>query len=61
VALLTSVGLYWAGPADPVHFQLTPLKSQAKKKKGTVSKILDVASWAPGPVGIGADILKFLF
>jgi hypothetical protein len=29
VDILASVGLYWAGPADPIHFQLKPLQRQA--------------------------------
>ena len=64
VSLLTQVGLFWAGPSDPVHFQTKPLYVEAtpkKQKKGLVTKILDVTSWAPGPVGIASDVLKFLF
>jgi len=61
VSLLTSAGLSWAGQADPVHFQLSGLKSQAKPKKqeSTLGKILDYTSWIPGPVGwfsLGLDI-----
>lgn len=42
VSLLTSAGLSWGGPSDPVHFSLSGLKSQATKKFSfTESK----ASW----------------
>jgi len=60
-ALLASVGLNWAGPSDPVHFTLAPLKSQAKKKKNPIKSVLGVASWVPGPVGVVSDVLGFLF
>lgn len=35
VALLTDVGLFWAGPTDPVHFSMVvaPKASQAQKKE----------------------------
>jgi len=35
VSLLTSAGLSWAGPDDPVHFSLKGLQSQATKKSAT--------------------------
>jgi len=64
VALLTSAGLSWLGPADPVHFYLAAGKSQAKAKKpkkqeSTFGKILDYTSWIPGPAGwisMGLDV-----
>jgi len=61
VALLTSAGLSWGGEGDPVHFQLSGLKTQAKPKKAEsgLGKILDYTSWIPGPVGwfsLGLDI-----
>lgn len=72
VALLTSIGLVWAGPEDPIHFQMptgsrrtgvqTPAKVvPAKKKKSLAKKVLGAASWVPGPVGWGASILDFIF
>lgn len=64
VALLTSAGLNWAGPSDPVHFTFGTLPSQAKAKstkKSIFKKALGAASWVPGPVGIGATVLDFLF
>ena len=72
VALLTSIGLVWAGPEDPIHFQMTsgslrtnkvaPVKVvPAKKKKSLAKKVLGAASWIPGPVGWGASILDFIF
>lgn len=67
VSLLTAAGLSWLGPADPVHFSLTGLKTQTSAKKATpkssarkkADKILDWTSWVPGPVGwvsMGLDI-----
>lgn len=64
VALLTSAGLSWAGQGDPVHFQLTSLKSvpsakKPKKQESTLGKVLDWTAWIPGPVGwvsMGLDI-----
>lgn len=47
VRLLASVGLSWAGPADPVHFSLAPRKSQARAISAAS------ASWTSGP---GASI-----
>lgn len=72
VQLLTSIGLIWAGPEDPIHFQMptgsrrtgvqAPAKVvPAKKKKSLAKKVLGVASWVPGPVGWGASILDFIF
>lgn len=70
--LLTSVGLVWAGPADPIHFEMPSgsLRTQkvgaakvvqAPKKKSLAKKVLGVASWVPGPVGIASTILDFIF
>lgn len=74
--LLTSVGLVWAGPADPIHFEMpgkiatgsrqsakqAPVQLlQAPKKKSLAKKVLGVASWVPGPVGIASTILDFIF
>jgi len=77
VNLLTSVGLVWAGPADPIHFEMpskiatgsrqsakvapAQVVTQPKKKKSVAKKILSAASYVPGPVGWGASILDFLF
>lgn len=55
--ILAKVGLKWAGKRDPVHYQLASLKSPAKpykKKKSIFKKVLSVASWIPGPVGLAA-------
>lgn len=77
VSLLTSIGLVWAGPQDPIHFEM-PAKIASgsrrtqkvapaqvvvapKKKKSTAKKILSAASWVPGPVGWGASILDLIF
>lgn len=70
--LLTSAGLVWAGPADPIHFEMPPgsLKSSkvvptkgvvAPKKKSLVKSVLGVTSWIPGPVGIASTVLDFIF
>lgn len=72
VGLLTSVGLKWAGPQDPIHFEIAvggPRTAdrptiQAKplpKKKSFAKKALGAASWVPGPVGWGATILDLIF
>lgn len=72
VGLLTSVGLVWAGPDDPIHFQidvggprrgdLPQVRPKSLPKKKTVAKkILGAASWVPGPVGWGATILDLIF
>ena len=72
VQLMTSVGLQWAGPDDPIHFQIGTgsLRTQkvapvqvvkAPKKKSLAKKVLGVASWVPGPVGIASSILDFIF
>jgi hypothetical protein len=76
VGLLTGVGLLWAGPEDPIHFELPPKIATGSrqsqklspaptptkaKKKSLGKKILGAASWVPGPVGIGATILDFIF
>lgn len=76
VGLLTGVGLIWAGPADPIHFEL-PAKiasgsrrsskvaqvqvTPAPKKKSLAKKVLGAASWVPGPIGIASTILDFIF
>jgi len=70
--LLTSVGLIWAGPADPIHFEMPMGGSRTqkvaqvqvptpKKKKSLAKQVLGVASWVPGPVGIASTILDFIF
>lgn len=48
--LLTSAGLFWAGPSDPVHFQLNPLKS----KQSAFSE------WAEGPGSLIPPVLTNL-
>jgi hypothetical protein len=70
--LMTSVGLVWAGPSDPIHFEM-PAKSSrtgkvttvsptpAKKKKSLAKSVLGVTSWIPGPVGIASTVLDFIF
>lgn len=71
VGLLTSVGLVWFGPEDPIHFSLplggprtqkvAPVQvAPAKKKKSALKRVLGVTSWIPGPVGwvsMGADLI----
>lgn len=62
-SILAQVGLKWAGKADPVHFELASLKSPTKpykKKKSIFKKILGVASWIPGPVGLAATAAGFV-
>ena len=72
VNLLTSVGLIWAGPRDPIHFEMPVGGSRtrkvapaqvvvAPKKKKLAKSILGVTSWIPGPVGIASTILDFIF
>lgn len=76
VGLLTGVGLRWAGPADPIHFEMTGKIASGsrqtqkvaavqvqpkKKKKGIVKQVLGAASWVPGPIGIASTILDFIF
>jgi len=67
VALLGQAGLQWAGPKDPIHFQLPGkiatgrrLVQKVKKGKGGVrafvDKVLDYTSWIPGPIGWGSMI-----
>lgn len=59
--LLTYAGLYWAGPADPVHFQLSPLKSKQGAflawEEGPASKIPSVLTKVP-VVGLGFSVVK---
>jgi len=54
VSLLTSAGLSWAGPSDPVHFTLSgaPARSYAKKGAGQ--------SWAEGPGSSIPSALTYL-
>ena len=72
VNLLTSVGLIWAGPRDPIHFEMPVGSSRtqkvapakvvvAPKKKKLAKSILGVTSWIPGPVGVASTILDFIF
>lgn len=72
VNLLTSVGLVWAGPSDPIHFEMPAgARRSAKvprvqvqtraKKKSLGKKVLGAASWVPGPVGWAASVLDFIF
>lgn len=43
VSLLTSVGLLWAGEADPVHFHLGgPLIAPQAQKPSTLETVIDV-------------------
>lgn len=69
---LTSVGLGWQGPDDPIHFYIAPGASRtsvqaaakatpAPKKKSLAKKVLGAASWVPGPVGLAATVLDFIF
>ena len=71
VNMLSSVGLLWAGPGDPIHFQMpsktavggptTQKVTAAKAKpKSALKKVLGVASWVPGTVGWGSMLLDFL-
>lgn len=66
VSLLTSVGLYWAGPDDSVHFSLINHSGQTRAISGTstvqkvrsaADRVLDYTSWIPGPIGWGSMIL----
>lgn len=62
-SILAQVGMKWAGKADPVHFELASLKSPAKpykKKKSIFKKVLSVASFIPGPVGLAATAAGFV-
>lgn len=72
VTLLSEVGLVWAGPADPIHFEMpvggsrsskvAPVNTTpAPKKKSLLKSVLGVASWVPGPVGIASTVLDFIF
>lgn len=66
VSLLTSAGLSWLGPADPVHFSLKAGKSlptakspKKQKKETALGKFLDYTAWIPGPAGwisMGLDV-----
>lgn len=61
VALLKSAGLSWAGKTDPVHFQLKGLRGpEMPKKKSIFKKILSVASFIPGPIGLAATGAGFI-
>jgi len=62
VNMLTQAGLQWAGPKDPIHFQLpgkiasrTRVVRKVQRVKGGarafVDKVLDYTSWIPGPIG----------
>jgi hypothetical protein len=70
--LLTQVGLEWAGPSDDIHFQLPAKSSRTgkvapvqppppKKKKSLAKSVLGAASWIPGPIGLGATFLDWIF
>lgn len=55
--ILAQVGFKWAGKKDPVHFELASLKSPTKpykKKKSIFKRVLSVASFIPGPIGLAA-------
>jgi hypothetical protein len=71
VPLLTSSGLYWGGPADPIHFSLVPGEAAISSRtnelpaaKETFAQsfynssktILGLASWIPSPIGLVATI-----
>ena len=48
VALLTEVGLFWAGESDPVHFSLVSRRGEATAKSGaTASWTSEVSSSIP--------------
>jgi hypothetical protein len=38
VGLLTSIGLYWAGYEDPVHFQIVPFSAVGGPRTGDLSE-----------------------
>lgn len=52
VALLTSVGLSWAGPADPVHFSMIARPRPAQSDSGQIYKSYreEVGSKIPAPL-----------
>lgn len=71
VALLTSVGLTWAGPSDPVHFTMVARPKAAQSEIGQAyssyreevgSKVPTALTWIPGLgsiLGAVADPEKF--
>jgi len=60
VDFMTALGFTWAGKADPVHFSLFRVleTGKTKKKKTVLGKVLSVASWVPGPIGLAASGAK---
>jgi hypothetical protein len=38
IGLLTSVGLYWAGPDDPIHFQIVPFLGSSGPRTNDLSE-----------------------
>jgi len=54
VSLLTSVGLSWAGPSDPVHFSLSGAPARSYAKKGANQ------AWSEGPGASIPSVLTYL-
>jgi len=57
---MQALGFTWAGKADPVHYSLYRIleTGKTKPKKTIVGKVLSVASWIPGPIGLAASGAK---
>lgn len=62
IEFMTALGFTWAGKTDPVHFSLFRVLESGKQKpkKTIVGKVLGVASWIPGPIGLAASGAKLL-
>lgn len=59
---MNALGFTWAGKADPVHYSLFRIleTGKTKPKKTIVGKVLSVASWIPGPIGLAATGAKLV-
>lgn len=62
VALLTEVGLTWAGPSDPVHFTMIgpQIASQSQFQIPTTLKRAAEISFIPAPLQIPVQIARFI-
>ena len=58
VSLLTEVGLFWAGPSDPVHFSLVSHQAQATREKVSLSQA--TAAGQSYEEAVGSTIPGFL-